>query len=144
MFNPYAIILGLFVITGVFTTLWGLRVMVSARRSLEWPVVEGTIEESRLSSDEFDLLPSIKFSYQVNQHSYQQSLKFPGDVTPTKEFAQSYVDKYPQGSTVQVFYNPEKPENATLEPGSGRGDWLILAIGLGMVIIGSLLFFIAD
>lgn len=143
MFNPYSIILGLFVFAGVLTSLWGLRVMITARRSLEWPAVEGTIDESEFSSDEFDLFPHIKFSYQVEQKRYQQSLKFPGDITPSKEFAQSYVEKYPKGSSVQVYYKPDNPENATLEPGSGRGDWLVLAIGIGMVVIGSLLFFTA-
>ena len=143
MFNPYSIILGLFVVAGVLAALWGLRVMTTGRRSLQWPSVEGTIEECKISSDEFDLLPHISFRYQVNQRSYQQSLKFPGDVTPTKEFAQSYVDKYPAGTRVQVYYNPGNPQDSTLEPGSGRGDWLILAIGISMVVIGSLLFFIA-
>ena len=76
MINPYSIILGLFIIAGVLTTLWGLRVMLAARRTLEWPVIEGTIDESELSSDEFDLLPRIKFSYEVEQQCYQQVLKF--------------------------------------------------------------------
>lgn len=143
MFNPYSIILGLFVVAGVLAALWGLRVMTTGRRSLQWPSVEGTIEECKISSDEFDLLPHISFRYQVNQRSYQQSLKFPGDVTPTKEFAQGYVDKYPAGTRVHIYYNPGNPQDSTLEPGAGRGDWLILAIGISMVVIGSLLFFIA-
>ena len=51
MFNPYSIILGLFVIAGVLVSLWGLRVIVTARKTLQWPAVEGTIEESKISSE---------------------------------------------------------------------------------------------
>lgn len=143
MFNPYSIILGLFVVAGLVATIWGLRVIIIARRSLEWPSVEGKIEVSKVSSDEFDLLPNIEYSYCIGQRTFQQVLKFPSDITPTKEFALNYVEKYPIGKKVQVYYNPANPNHSTLEPGLAKGDWLILAIGLGMLIIGVLLFLIA-
>ena len=145
MFNPYSIILGLFVISSVLVSLWGLRVIVMARRTLQWPSVKGIIEESKMParSDEFnDLLPHIEYSYSVDERIYRQVLKFSGDITPTQEFAKSYVEKYPVGASVQVYYNPANPETSTLEPGLGKGDWLILAIGLGMFFLGILLFFI--
>jgi len=139
MFNPYTIILGLFVVAGFLATLWGLRIMATARKTQNWPVVEGIIEESAISSDEHDLLPHISFSYLVDDQTFQQSLQFPGDVTSSQEFARSYVEKYPVGSHVKVYYNPADPQSATLEPGLGKGDWLVMAIGLGMLIFGSLL-----
>lgn len=139
MFNPYSVILGLFIVAGVLATIWGLRILFMARKSQQWPSVEGLIEESDLSSARDDLLPHIIYSYSVSQQSYRQAMKFSGDITPTQEFAQSYVDKYPVGSRVQVYYNPAKPEIATLEPGMGKGDWLILVIGLVMILFGFLL-----
>ncbi|WP_455218809.1 DUF3592 domain-containing protein [Kaarinaea lacus] len=146
MFNPYSIILGLFVITGILVSLWGLRVIVVARKTLQWPFVAGIIEESKVSSkstEGYDLLPYIKYSYSVEQQTFRQLMKFSGDVTPTQEFAKSYIDKYPVGTSVQVYYNPADPERSTLEPGPGKGDWLILAIGTGMVVIGLLMFILA-
>lgn len=143
MFNPYSIILGLFVVAGIGATLWGLRIILLARQSLEWPSVEGEIKASEMSSDEFDLLPNIEYGYSVDQRTFLQTLKFPSDVTPTREFAQSYVDRYPVGGKVQVFYKPDNPIQSTLEPGLAKGDWLVLAIGLGMLLIGIVLFVIA-
>ena len=139
MFNPYSIILVLFILGGLLASGWGLRVLLVARKSLQWPFVEGVIEESRLSSEGDDLLPHIMYSYTVEQQNYRQVLKFSGDITPTQEFAKSYVDKFPADAQVKVYYNPEHPEISTLEPGPGKGDWLILSIGLSMFLFGLLL-----
>ena len=138
MFNPYMIVLGLFVVAGLLATLWGLRIIVQARRTAQWPTVQGIIEKSIVTSNDNDLLPNIIFCYEVNGQAYQRSVEFPRDVTPSQEFASSYVDRYPEGSHVLVYYNPENPENATLEPGLGQGDWLVFAIGLGMLVFGIL------
>ena len=142
MFNPYSIILVLFIAAGLIATLWGFRVILRARETIQWPSVEGVIEESKISSesaDSFernDLLPHITFSYKVEQRSFQQLMKFPGDITPSEEFSKSYINKYPVGCRVQVHYDPANPEIATLEPGLGNGDWLVLAIGLGTLVFG--------
>lgn len=140
MFNPYSIILGLFILGGLVASAWGLRVLIVARKSLKWPFVEGVIEESSLSSEGDDLLPHIMYSYTVEQQYYRQLLRFSGDITPSQEFAKSYVEKYPAGVHVKVYFNSENPEISTLEPGPGKGDWLILSIGLSMFIFGMLLF----
>ena len=71
-------------------------------------------------------------------------MKFSGDITPSEEFSKRYVEKYPEGSQVRVYYDPENPETSTLEPGPGQGDWLVLAIGLGTLVFGVLLFIFAD
>ena len=138
MFNPYTIILSLFVIAGLLATLWGLAIIVKARKTRLWPAVEGEIEKSDVASDANDLLPHISFRYRVGEQSYQRAMEFPPDITPSQEFAASYVQKYPVGANIQVYYNPQNPEQATLEPGVGKGDWLVFAIGLGTLILGIL------
>lgn len=140
MFNPYTIILSLFVVAGLLATLWGLVIIIRARKTSHWPMAEGVIEESAVSSDANDLLPHISYRYNVDGQGYQRTIEFPADITPTQEFATSYVKKYPVGARIQVYYNPENPEQATLEPGLGKGDWLVFAIGLGTFIFGILFF----
>ena len=140
MFNPYTIILSLFLVAGIFTTLWGLLIIIKAQKTRDWPCGDGVIEESKPSSDRNDL-PLIQFSYTVGDTRYRRTLEFPGDITPTQEFAASYMQKYPVGTKVPVYYNPDKPGAATLEPGLGKGDWLVLAIGLGMLLFGIMFFF---
>lgn len=138
MFNPYTIVLGLFVVAGFLGTLWGLRIILIARKTRLWPRVEGVIEEAKISSDVNDLLPKITFSYTVADHPYRAEVQFPADVTPSQQYANQYIEKYPQGHRVQVYYDPENPQRATLEPGMAQGDWLVFAIGLGMLIFGIL------
>lgn len=117
-------------------TLWGWIIIARNKKTLHWPSVEGVIEQSLLSSDENDILPKIVFGYRVGEHRYRQDLALPaaGGVTP--DFAEGYIKKYPQGAKVQVHYNPDRPEQATLEPGLGRDDWLVFVTGLLATICG--------
>lgn len=134
--NLYVLILGLFIVGGLATTLWGWIVIVRGRKSLTWPSVGGTIEKSALSSESDALLPAIEYSYAVAGRTFRRMVEFPGDISPTAELARSYVDKYPAGAHVQVYYDPDRPERATLEPGQGRGDWMILALGVIATLVG--------
>ena len=140
MFNAYTLILGLFVVSGLITMAWGWRVVARGRLSLQWPAVEGEIIRSEVNSDMDDLLPQIEYRYAVNGMSYTRSIEFPADITPSRELTASYQRKYPAGARVQVFHNPLQPDIATLEPGPGKGDWLIFAFGLGAVILGMIMF----
>ena len=138
MFNQYTLILGLFTIAGILTALWGLNIMLKARKTLRWPKARGIIEQSKLNSNNDDLLPKIEFSYTVNDKTYRSELQFPEGVTPTQEFSKFYTGKFPTGKAVEVSYDPHAPSNATLEPGLGRGDWLVFALGIGAAIFGGL------
>ena len=130
MFNAYVVILGLFVVTGALVSLWGGWIMVQGRRSLSWPQVEGVIVKTEQSSEQDELLPHIEYRYELEQKQYQCRLNFAADISPSPEFSASYVQRYPEGATVAVFYNPLSPEQSTLEPGPGKGDWLVLMIGV--------------
>lgn len=134
--NLYALILGLFIAGGLATSLWGWIVILRGRKSLAWPSVAGTIDTSALSSESDALLPAIEYRYVVAGQTLRGTVEFPSDITPTAEFARSYVDKYPVGAHVQVYYDPDHPERATLEPGQRRGDWMILALGIITTIVG--------
>ena len=136
MFNPYAIILGLFIIAGFVAALWGWSIILKARKTQRWPVTEGVIEQSDLTSDANDLLPHILFSYTVGARTYQRALEFPGGTNPSPELATSYAKKYPVGAKVPVYHNPDQPDQATLEPGLARGDWMILAAGVAAMAFG--------
>ena len=144
MLNPYSIILGVFVFTGFLVTVWGSRIIITARKTSQWPWVEGTIIESRLDSSQNDIFPKIRYEFSVNGNRYERALTFPADVTPTQEYSEQYINKYPSHAKVKVYYNPLQPGLATLEPGLAKGDWLVVAIGLSMMVIGALLILSAN
>ena len=136
MFNPYAIILGLFISAGFIVALWGWFIITKARKTRRWPMVEGTIEQSAPTSEADGLLPHLLFSYTVAAHTYQRTLEFPGGANSSPDLAASYAGKYPVGAKVPVYYNPDQPDQATLEPGLARGDWMILALGIAAMAFG--------
>ena len=142
--NYYAIILGLFIIAGFVGVLWGWFIIAKARKTLRWPMVEGAIEQSALTSEANDLLPHILFSYTVAAYTYQRTLEFPDGTEPSPELATSYAKKYPAGAKVSVYYNPDQPDQATLEPGLARGDWMIPAVGIVAMALGIFALFFSN
>jgi len=144
MINPYVIILGLFIISGLIATLWGWSIIAKGRRSLSWPHTEGIIETSTTVSDEHDLLPHISYRYTIDGKSFQNNIEFSSDISPTIEFSDTYLKKYPTGTKITVYYQADKPENSTIEPGVARGDWLVFALGLGMTVIGIASLFVSN
>jgi hypothetical protein len=98
--------------------------------------VPGRIEISALSSSSNDLLPDIRYRYEVAGQSYQSRFEFPSGTHPLPEFSRSYVEKYPVGASVTVYYNPQQPADSTLEPGA-QGDWMILALGILLMVGGA-------
>lgn len=135
--NLYAIILVIVTLGGIAISMWGWRVLKQTRETGQWPSTGGVIEASEPTSETDDLLPYIVYRYEVNGEVYRSSFEFPAGTNPMPEFAESYVRKYPVGAAVAVFYNPELPEQSTLEPGT-RGDWMILALGVLMALGGAI------
>jgi hypothetical protein len=133
MINPYIIILALFASVGIATTAWGIRIMIQSRRTQDWPCVKGTITTSH--SDDDELLPNIRYLYMIDNSTYEHTLEFPSGTTPTRELSQQYLHKFPEGSSVDVYYDPTNPDQAILEPGARPGDWLIFAFGLCSTIL---------
>ncbi|RFC37050.1 MAG: Protein of unknown function (DUF3592) [Candidatus Nitrotoga sp. SPKER] len=142
--NYYVFILGLFVIAGFVGVLWGWFIIAKARKTLRWPMVEGVIEQSALTSEADDLLPHILFSYTVATYTYQRTLEFPNGTNPSPELASSYAKKYPVGAKVSVYYNPDQPDQATLEPGLARGDWMIPVLGIAAMALGIFALFFSN
>lgn len=132
----YAIIIGGFIVVGLLISAYGWRAFQKGKRSGAWPSVSGEICETHLASEENDLLPAIFFSYTVADQGYRCQHKFPPGTMPMPGFAQHQLEKYPLGSTTTVYYNPQQPEQAVLEPGRASDDWLILAVGIGFTAIG--------
>jgi len=135
--NFYSIILASVALGGIGISIWGWLILQKSRKIEQWPRTPGTIETSNPTSAVNDLLPEIVFSYQLDGKKYQKQFEFPEGTHPLPEFAKAYNDKYPVGKKVEIFYDPDQPEIATLEPGA-QGDWMILAMGVAMVIGGVL------
>ena len=134
--NLYSAILATVLLAGLGITIWGWKTLASSRKIKQWPTVEGVIIESTENTKN-DLLPHIVFSYQIEDKRYQCKFDFPEGTHPLPEFNQTYLNKYPVGKNITVYYNSEQHEEATLEAET-QGDWMILALGILMAVGGTI------
>lgn len=117
------------VFVGIGAALLGYAVRVAgkARQSLTWPSVEGEIAHSAVLYQTDNSTPrnngstfkaDIVYRYKVNGRSYSSSRMALLDLASTAGRAQTLVDRYPDQSKIDVYYNPADPADSVLEPGS--------------------------
>lgn len=86
-----------------------------ALASREWPSTSGRIIRSEVFVDDEGATALVTYEYSVNGVSYGQSRIGSGnygDARPSRS-----VERYPKDKEVLVYYNPEDPGSALLEPG---------------------------
>lgn len=136
MINAYTFILFLFTVTGAAVSVWGWLSLRKTRTQSQWSSTTGEIITAQASSEEDDLLPLIEYRYQVGEQAVQARLRFASGTSPSEQLQQLVLNKYPLGASVTVYFNPQDPQQTTLEPGKAGGDALILIFGLGMLVLG--------
>lgn len=132
---------GIFAVVAVIILAIGVYIRQRAEASKAWPMVLGQVISSMVtSSSDSDggttYSPDIRYAYDVGGQAYQSSrLAFGGTVsTGNPRDAQKHTARYPAGSVVQVYYNPNKPQDATLERRAGSANFLFAFGGLFLVI----------
>lgn len=135
--NPYAIILILFTLAGVAMMIWGWLIIARARRMTGWPNVEGVVEKSPSPEGEDGIERQIDIRYTVAGREFLHHL----DITPAPAMSPDAevenVDRYPAGAKIKIYYNPDSPEQATVELGLAHDSWLIFILGLGAATMGA-------
>ena len=108
----------------------GIKKYIVSQESKSWPSVKGVVVSSSMRVDQHDI--------EVEQYHAHVSYEY---VVDAKEFysrkeyllqkaeAKSYVEKYPEGSEIDVFYQPDNPKITMLEPGTQKG-WTLMFVGL--------------
>ncbi len=139
---------------GVSFTRSGLRGIRYAWGSKAWPstpgeIVSVTIEEQKPIS-EHDRHPTyrpiVAYSYSIGGKSFGgQHRKFNDDVIVygSEEKAQAAIAQYPVGQKVKVYYEPDNPRNAVLEPGKAGPAWRTLSAGILCLVLGIIPIWIA-
>jgi hypothetical protein len=134
-------IMGLLGLLALATGIWNL---LHPRKVLAWIKVKGTIVSSETESfREVDsshrhttlYRPVIEFSYQAEGQEYHNILGSSGVTmsASSKQWADGEVARYPVGTQVDVFYNPENPTQSSLTANagmtlSGRSSLVVAAI----------------
>ncbi len=84
-----------------------------------WRTTTGRVLKSRVEvsgGENTSVHPFVSYAYDVNGRTYQSSQIRPGDsVMRVTKDAYATIDRYPEGAIVQVYYNPDNPQEAALE-----------------------------
>jgi hypothetical protein len=135
-----AVICGIIGIILLYSFIKALRL---GNASKTWPMAEGTIISSGIVEDDEGYKPEISFSYNVHGEDFTSNIIQPLHLVSIpidpKKTAERKAAKYFTGTTVNVYYKPDDPKKAVLEPGIVKDTFFLLAIAL-FFLIGGLVF----
>jgi len=139
IFGLLAMVFGAFVV-------WQMNdIRNKAEVAPSWPHVIGSITTSEL---DFENDAKIRYRYNVNGHEFESWKLFHGVVSNGDIFLEDgatlsdggLVARFPAGSEVKVYYDPENPSDAILLPGAEhKTDLMKFIFGYGFVAGGLLL-----
>lgn len=132
-----------------------------AKASAGWPTVPGAIVQSSIIEERIEdpdnedksikrLISryqlDLRYRYRIGTRDYVGLVANWGwaPVYALRELAEAAAARYRQGQAVTVYYNPDRPAEAVLEPTSRSGSAapLVFAVIFGLAGLGMLLFFI--
>lgn len=139
----------IFIGVGIFLLLRSRRDKEKAAQTLNWPSAAGKVLEARLiesTSTDADgdsstmYRPHVQYEYEVVGARYTNDKINVGMVVSTSSTkkAQETLARFPVGSTVKVYYNPNDPADSVLEQKSSSNLTLILGIifiGVGLCVV---------
>ena len=124
-----------FLICGIIGMAAGVSLTMTGIKSSRWPKTEGTIESSGIEiadhhgRDVTCYTPNITYTYSVGGQLYRNRQVSTGEHGSNNiKYAQRVVGKYIPNMSVDVFYNPNDPNNALLEAGFSISSILVLIV----------------
>ncbi|MEO5721122.1 MAG: DUF3592 domain-containing protein [Chthoniobacterales bacterium] len=91
----------------------------TAKASAAWPTTEGTITKVERFKRLFRSLPRVAYTYSVGEKNYaSERISFVAGYRPKE--VDEVLSRYTVGQTVPVYYPPERPTEAVLQPGSNK------------------------
>jgi hypothetical protein len=137
----------------IFLMPVGYDSAVKQHAAKSWPVAQGTVVQSSVREREdhtddsktmYNAAVSTEYMvdgrrHRINEIYFSQSNSW----SAPSYRAQRTARKYKKGTQVAVYYDPEYPGIATLEPGMKPWNYGIIGSGIGIFLIGLLAFWFA-
>jgi hypothetical protein len=133
IFGFFAIAVGLAI--GIFF----VRAIARQRATRAWLAARGQVAESRIQDNGSSLEPYVKYTYVVRGTTYTSDRIAPNNyVTSAPASAASLasaIARYPAGKSVDVYYDPNSPDNAVLEKTDAIFPNIVI-LSVSLVFIG--------
>ena len=134
---------------GVLAGYGTVRMWRKVGQSHKWPTVPGEIVSSELESETEQhhhkpittYAAAIRYAYEIEGKAYESDQIQLGGTSETsqpREF-ERMVERYPKGKRVTVYYDPDDPATATLEPGELGGIFNMAIVAGGFILVGGVL-----
>jgi hypothetical protein len=130
---------GIFVLAGLVIAVFGLVALGRAQRSARWAKTDGHITRSEVVVDGASYAPAVVYSYTVAGAQYQGTDITCGAKVSSGDgaYARACTARYQVGAPVAVYFDPDEPTAAVLEPGISRKSFIPLVFGLGFASFGA-------
>ncbi|MEZ4842327.1 MAG: DUF3592 domain-containing protein [Flavobacteriaceae bacterium] len=119
--------------------IFAIKILLMSKDSVQWTKVNGEISEVPDYGAEVKF--SLKYTYSVDNTKYSNSrIIFSSSTIYRRYYAKEFERKYRLHQMVDVYYNPEKPSQAVLEPGRTDAIPNIVLLSVFMLLGGLALF----
>jgi len=136
---------------GIVLIVFGSRFIYLAQATQNWPQTKAVISRIKLidsissTSKQKTTDISVFYHYQVKGQNYQSNTYNYGNGTTVnsrlknRTAAHQWLQQspYQKGHEIQVFYNPNNPEQAVIKTGANLWTFVPLFIGLGISVLFS-------
>ena len=130
---------------GVLVLLFFIASWRMSRRAADWPLARGTVIRSateRIQKREsggtrVHHTPVVEYGYRVNDVDYvSRQIKLGMALSGSEAYAAGVAARYPEGSAIDVHYDPANPSNAALENPTGM-HWLLFAVSAALFALAA-------
>jgi hypothetical protein len=137
-------VFALFISLSLAWLVFGAIGFTKAVTSYKWPTTDGTVVSAQVvrpTGKSTKYIAEIGYSYQVGGKEYVSKKFKATSARGTSGWAKQVVEQHPVGSMVSVHYNPNKPQDAVLEPGLQSDNyWMTVAPLLIIALLAFALF----
>lgn len=139
----------MFLAAGLAAQFFMADMMEEAKASKTWPTLKGTVVVSEIHStqstdsdgrEQTMYYPEISAQYEWDGKTYWTSgiNVGPQETSSSRNSVRKKTAAYPVGSTVDVYYDPESPDYAVLEPGLPLLYKILIVLPYAALILGAL------
>lgn len=143
----------IFAMAGIAMLVPGVIRLWHAHASSQWPAAEAeiiyakensttTYEDSTRRDPETaqtSYATNLVFQYEVASRTHYSNLRRIGQLAgASEEWAAEIASQYPPGKKIRIYYHPENPDFAVIEPGISDEAWYLPAAGAAFLLFGLL------